>query len=71
MINIQNQTLTQGGVTEPIVGFVTEWVHPFKGLFETLSEAVRSCDGTDFEAEEILRPITVAVTATMKEPLIR
>lgn len=71
MIDIKNGTLTQGGRTEGITRFETYWVHPFKGLFEHLAEAVAACEGMDFEPEEVLRPVTVAISNSFKEPLIR
>lgn len=71
MINIKDATLTQGGRTEGIIKFETYWVHPFKGMFEILGDAVKACEGSDFEPEEVLRPVTVAITNNFKEPLIR
>ena len=71
MIDIKNQTITQGGRTEGIIRFDTWWLHPFKGLFEHLGEAVQTLEETDFEPEEVLRPVTVAVSNSFKEPMLR
>ena len=71
MISLKNGTLTQEGRTEPIIGFSTKWAHPFHGLYDKLEEAVKACEGFDFEPEEVLRPITVAFSANLTESLIR
>lgn len=65
MINLIDETITQGEVTENIKHFTTWWLGPF-GFFLSLQEA------KDKEADlNKLIPITVAISETMNEPVLR
>lgn len=70
-VNLSKSTITQEGVEEPIVSFETWWLHPFKGMFPNLDDAVRACDEVDMSPEQLLRPITVAKGTNLWEPILK
>lgn len=58
------------GKLEKIVGFKTKWLHPFKGLFDDVSEAIKAAIEDDLEPNQVLRPVTVACGETVSETLL-
>jgi len=70
-VSLVNHTITQGDLGENIESFETWWLHPFKGFFQDLGEAVKACTEVDMTPEQLLRPVTVAKGKTLWEPILR
>jgi hypothetical protein len=71
MYNLQDEMITIGNQTEPILKYEVWWQIPFRGLTEDRVVAIKELEAMDLDPNQCLVPVPVAISESLYEIILR